>query len=187
MKIMKIRKREKSFIIFLVLFCVAYASYIMIEKLVKNQKKIREEISNSIWIIKKNQDVLGMKTLYEKEKVSAESSLQNFVGYLLQESDSALAAANLQKTLDKFASESNMSIQSKKARNPSDVGIFKEIPVEINLKGTTRQLHDFLYKIEYKIPKLLVIRLIEIRIDNYRDPKEIFTKIVVAGYILNPK
>jgi hypothetical protein len=184
---MKFKKREKRFIFFLIMFCVAFSSYILIEKLVKNQKQIREDISDSIWTIKKNEDVLKMKDLYAKEKTSAQAILQGVVDFLLQDADPAIAAANLQKTLDKFASESNMSIQSKKARNPADIGIFKEIPVEINLKSTTKQLEEFLYKVEYKIPKLLVIRQIEIRIDNYRDPREIFTKIVVAGYILNKK
>ena len=182
---MKIGKREKKYLIFLMIFCIAYVGYIMIERLVVNQKKVREDIASALWIMQKNEKILSLKHKYEKEKGNAETSLGDVVENLLQENDPALAAANLQKTLDGFASEARLSIQSKKALNPNDVGIFKEIPVEINLKGNTRQLHEFLFKIEYKIPKLLIIRKLTIRIDNYRDPKEIFTKIVVAGYILN--
>ena len=146
---MKIKKREKRFVIFLIIFCLVFTSYILIERLVKSQKKIRNDIIDAIWMINKNDVVLDLKNAYNKEIVDAESSLQNVVSQLLQEPDPALAAANLQKTLDKFASESKLSIQSKKARNPTEVGIFKEIPVEMNLKGNTKQLHEFLYKIEY--------------------------------------
>jgi hypothetical protein len=168
----------------MVLFCFFYVTYLFGEYLVKRQQDIRTEITETLWNVDKNQSIIQLKDKYLKAKTESESQIKDVVEYLLSEQDSALAAANLQKTLDVFAKESNMEIQNKKARNPSDFDIFREISVELNLKGTMRQLHEFLFKIEFKVPKLLAIRRLEIRVDNYRDPREVFTKIVVAGFTL---
>ena len=73
---MKIGKREKRFLIFLLAFCVAYVSYIIIERLVISQKRIREEISDALWMIKKNEGILALKDRYNNVKNTAESSLK---------------------------------------------------------------------------------------------------------------
>jgi len=91
----------------------------------------------------------------------------------------SLAAASLQEIVKDTITRSGASITSERVQKPEDLDKFKIIGVSIDtVVPDTRSLSDILYAIETRTP-YLTIKDLDIRIRNYRDPREQAVKIEV--------
>jgi hypothetical protein len=91
----------------------------------------------------------------------------------------SLAAASLQEIVKDTITRSGASITSERVQKPEDLDKFKIIGVSIDtVVPDTRSLSDILYAIETRTP-YLAIKDLDIRIRNYRDPREQVVKIEV--------
>jgi hypothetical protein len=91
----------------------------------------------------------------------------------------SLAAASLQEIVKDTITRSGASITSERVQKPEDLDKFKIIGVSIDtVVPDTRSLSDILYAIETRTP-YLTIKDLDIRIRNYRDPREQVVKIEV--------
>ena len=91
----------------------------------------------------------------------------------------SLAAASLQEMVKDTITRSGASITSERVQKPEDLDKFKVIGVSIDtVVPDTRSLRDILYAIETRTP-YLTIKDLDIRIRNYRDPREQVVKIDV--------
>ncbi|MCG2722165.1 MAG: type II secretion system protein GspM [Thermodesulfovibrionales bacterium] len=91
----------------------------------------------------------------------------------------SLVAASLQEMVKDTITRSGATITSERVQKPEDLDAFKVIGVSIDtVVPDTRSLSDILYAIETRTP-YLTIKDLDIRIRNYRDPREQVVKIEV--------
>lgn len=93
----------------------------------------------------------------------------------------SLAAAALQNTIKSMITARGGTISSERAEKPEDTGKFKMITVTIDaVVPDTRALGDTLYAIETQTP-YLVVREIDTRIRNFKEPRDLMVKLKVSG------
>ncbi|MBE0558279.1 MAG: hypothetical protein IH628_13690 [Proteobacteria bacterium] len=92
-----------------------------------------------------------------------------------------LAAATLQNTVKEVITSRGGSIASERVEKPENAGDFKMVTVTIDaVLPDTRALGDALLAIETQAP-YLVVRELDTRIRNFRDPKDLTVKLKVSG------
>ncbi len=92
-----------------------------------------------------------------------------------------LAAATLQNTVKDTITSRGGSIASERVEKPEAAGDYKMITVTIDaILPDIRALGDTLLAIETQTP-YLVIRELDTRIRNFRDPRELTVKLKVSG------
>jgi len=93
----------------------------------------------------------------------------------------SLAAAALQNTIKGMITARGGTISSERAEKPMDNGKFRTITVTIDaVVPDTRALGDTLYAIETQTP-YLVVRELDTRIRNFREPRDLMVKLKVSG------
>jgi hypothetical protein len=92
-----------------------------------------------------------------------------------------LAAATLQNTVKEVITSRGGSIASERVEKPENAGDFKMVTVTIDaVLPDTRALADTLLAIETQTP-YLVVRELDTRIRNFRDPKDLTVRLKVSG------
>jgi len=87
----------------------------------------------------------------------------------------------LQDTIKNIVASSRGTITSERVGKPADEGNFKKIVVSIDtVLPDIRALSDVLYSIETNIPYLTIHEL-DVRIRNYRDPRELIVKFQISA------
>ncbi|NTU43207.1 MAG: hypothetical protein HGA78_09215 [Nitrospirales bacterium] len=98
----------------------------------------------------------------------------------------SLATASLQDTMKGIITSKGGTIFSERIGKGEEMGAFKEITISLDaLVPDMRLLTDILYTIETRTP-LLKIKQLDIRVRNFRAPKELVIKMDVAA-ITNAK
>jgi len=93
----------------------------------------------------------------------------------------SLAAAALQDTVKDIVMRSGGTISSQRVAKPEDLDKFKVITVSVDtVLPDSRALRDILYAIETMTP-YLIVKDIDIRVRNYRDPREQVVKLDVSA------
>ncbi|MHB8770469.1 MAG: type II secretion system protein GspM [Syntrophales bacterium] len=92
-----------------------------------------------------------------------------------------LAAATLQNTVKEVITSRGGSIASERVEKPEKTGYFTTVTVAIDaILPDTRALGDTLLAIETQTP-YLVIRELDTRIRNFRDPRDLTVRLKVSG------
>lgn len=93
----------------------------------------------------------------------------------------SIAAASLQETVKALITGRGGSITSERVEKPDTLGNLKVINVSIDaILPDTRVLNDLLYGVETRTP-YLIIKEVDTRVRNFRDPKELMVKIRVSA------
>ncbi len=93
----------------------------------------------------------------------------------------AVAAAALQGMLKAVIASRGGIISSDRVEKTEDAGKFKMITVTIDaVLPDTRALGDSLYAVETQTP-YLIVRELDIRIRNFREPRDLMVKLKVSG------
>ncbi|HEX2966113.1 MAG TPA: type II secretion system protein GspM [Syntrophorhabdaceae bacterium] len=93
----------------------------------------------------------------------------------------SIAAASLQETVKTMVTGRGGSITSERVEKPDDLGKMKVINVSIDaVLPDTRALSDLVFGIETHTP-YLVIKEIDTRVRNFREPKELMVKLRVSA------
>ena len=92
-----------------------------------------------------------------------------------------LAAATLQNTVKEVITSRGGSIVSERVEKPENAGDFKMVTVTIDaILPDTRALGETLLAIETQTP-YLVVRELDTRIRNFREPRDLTVKLKVSG------
>lgn len=140
---------------------------IKIETIRKFQKKIRE----------------GSRL--QQKIIDLTRSLERAERFLLEGSTTALGAVHIQNVINKIAYENELTIDSltvKKAKVLDEVDDFVEVPVEVKVKATIRQLLNLLQKLE-SAPQLLAITGMQIRRITRGGEDLLYADLTVSGYM----
>ena len=146
------------------------------------QKKIEEQIQNKIFFIKKYHEILNQKAYYEQKRKANKSTQITLARQFLGSKKPALAAASLQKTLERYAKQTSVNIESARIEKTRYTERLLTVPVEINIRSTLNNLVQFIYLIENH-EKFMVIEEVFIRKTKETDPEELQTRLLVLGFI----
>jgi len=93
-----------------------------------------------------------------------------------------LAASELQKLVKELAASAEVDVRSERVLAPVDLTGILEIPIELTVACTVRQVVAFLTRLE-QTPQLLRVKDLKMRVAAPNQPRELLTTITVSGYL----
>jgi alanyl-tRNA synthetase len=124
---------------------------------------------------------IGQKEDLEKQISVLRESRKKRETTLLDGQTSSVAAANLQSIVKEIISSKGGNLSSEKAEKPEDLGQLKVITVGVDaILPEVRVLYETLHQLETH-PVTLVVRELDIRVRNIRDPKELIVKFSISA------
>lgn len=149
---------------------------------------VRDELSSI-----KDEEILKAKTLEKYiALISEKKELEDELAQLKEDKKSAesrliegqtpsLAAATLQDSVKGIIIGRGGAITSERVSKPEDLKKFKVISISKDaVTPDIRSLSDILYMIETQSPDM-VVRELDVRVKDYRNPKELMIKLDVAA------
>jgi Tfp pilus assembly protein PilN len=181
----KVNEREKKFlliggiaVIAIVLF-YGYSWY-------ADFKKRSEDFADAKSIMLEKQLMrISEKDTFEKRLNDLKQELEKQEKAVLQGEKPPVAAAALSNILREAASASGFNITMERTLTSYDAHYYVAVPVEIGFTTTTEKLKELLYKLRIS-PFLLNVSEIKIRVINTSNPVDIYTSLIVTGFIKKP-
>lgn len=128
---------------------------------------------------------LSRKERMEKRFEEVKKMLAGQERALLRGDKPPVAAAELQKFLKETASSLDIDVKLERTLSPVETGFYLGIPVEIGFTASTGKLEGLLLRLR-KSPFLLMVSEMKVRVTNIRNPVDIYTTLIVTGFIKKP-
>lgn len=144
--------------------------------------------SNELALKKKTliqyQQMIQEKNALEADLSMIEEQLQTAEKGLLSGETSAIAAVDIQNTLDEIAALNEIEIRSMQVMKPEgkNQAPYLSVPVQVSIQTNTRGLKNLLYGIETS-SKALRVSDLRIRMIRRGDPDRIQATFTVTGYM----
>ncbi len=178
---MKITTRDKNFII---IGTVAVCLFVILklflfpffDKISEQENDIllkERTLEKYLKFIQKQAEVQQTLKRLAREEKTIQSSL-------LKGETASLAAADIQKIVDKAAESSGLDIKSVKVLEPGRKEEFITIPIQVMFTSDLSRMKKFIQSIETN-RKLLTIPELKIRVKNKRKPREISVTLQILG------
>jgi Tfp pilus assembly protein PilO len=179
-----ISRRDKKFLtvgaLALLLFLVI--NYIIIP-FIQSEREIREGTEQKEVTLEKYERIIAGRAEVEKQLAQVKKKQTQLNAKLLTGSTPSLAAADMQKMLEKIAATHDLEMKSVKVQDGEKQGDLLTIPLEIRLQTDLERTRKFLADIE-KSQKYLIVPSLKISVQNQRDPKEVIVTMVVTGFFM---
>lgn len=125
--------------------------------------------------------LISEKPEIEKQLAALKETRKADESKLVEGKTLSLAAAALQDMVKDIVTRGGGTISSQRVGKPETLGNFKVITVSIDtILPDPRALRDILYSIETQTP-YLKIKQVDIRVRNFRDPREQVVKLDVSA------
>jgi hypothetical protein len=131
--------------------------------------------------LEKSLTLLARKPALETKLTSLKEARRAEEVKLIQGQTPSVAAAALQNSLSSIITARGGTIASERSEKPEDYGKLKIISVTVDaVFPDTKALAETLYAIENQTP-FLVVREMDSRLRNFREPRELTVKLRVSG------
>ena len=181
---MNISKRDKRFLIIGGLAMLLFVIYnYIITPFIESEQNIREGTEQKEMTLQKFERIITERTEVEKQLAQVRRKQTQLNAKLLTGSTPSLAAAEMQKMLEKISSTHDLELKSVKVQDGEKEGDFLTIPLEIRLQTDLERTRKFLADIE-KNQKYLIVPTLKISVQNQREPKEVIVTMVVTGFFM---
>jgi len=180
----KVNEREKKFLILggtAVLFILAFLLFTWYGD---TKDSLKDFSDDKYFILQKQLDRIAESKNIDNKAKKVEAELNRLENTLLKGNTPPVAAAALQKFLKDTAAISNIDVKLERTLNPVVLENYLGIPVEIGFSTSTKSLQDLMVRLR-KSAFLLTVSEIKIRVTNISKPEEIYTTLVVTGFIRN--
>ncbi|RJQ56923.1 MAG: hypothetical protein C4526_00500 [Nitrospiraceae bacterium] len=178
----KISGREKRFIIaggIVVLAFIIFQAHSWYEGFIKRT----DDFSDArLLMLEKQLGRISGKEGLEKRLGELKQELDTREKAVLQGDKPPVAAAALSRIIREAASAQGVNITQERALDPSEAFFYVAVPVEVGFTTTTEKLKEILYSLRIS-PFLLTVSEIRVRVVNVTNPADIYTSLVVTGYI----
>jgi len=179
-----ISRRDKRFLTAgaaaLLLFLIV--NYVIIP-FMESEREIREGTEQKEVTLEKFEKIIAGRAEAEKQLAGVKKKQTQLNAKLLTGSTPSLAAAEMQKMLEKISGTHDLELKSVKVQDGEKQGDLLTIPLEIRLQTDLERTRKFLADIE-KNQKYLIVPSLKISVQNQRDPKEVIVTMVVTGYFM---
>ena len=181
---MNVSKRDKRFVTVgaaaLLLFLVV--NYIIVP-FIESEGEIRDGTEQKEVTLEKFEKIIAGRAEVEKQLAQVKKKQSQLNAKLLTGSTPSLAAAEMQKMLEKISAAHDLELKSVKVQDGEKQGDLLTSPLEIRLQTDLDRTRKFLADIE-KNQKYLVVPSLKISVQNQRDPKEVIVTMVVTGFFM---
>lgn len=181
-----IKERERKFLVIggiAVLLVVLYQSFSWYSNL---KEHVKDVTYSKQFLLQKQLNKLSEKEEIEKRIKEAVQELKLEERAFLSGDKPPVAASALQKFLKDTASSLNIDVKVERTLNPVETESYLGIPVEIGFTATIKELTDLLFRIR-KSRFMLTVSEMKIKVTNIRNPEEIYTTLIVNGFIKKPE
>ena len=136
------------------------------QKLIKYRKMVRE------------------RNELEQKLINLNRTLERAEAGLLSGETSALAAVDIQNTLNAIAENIDVEVLTMRVLKPDEKeeNLYIAVPVQVTLRGKVRQLKEMLYQVEDNA-KLLKISDLRIRVIRSKEEGEVQATLTVEGFM----
>lgn len=178
------KKRSRILVVatplMVILFCLLVYQYGYL-KIKEEVALLREMQDMKIRKLEKYINIISEKPDLEKKLTILIDRRKADSSKIIEAQTLSLSAATLQETVKGIITGKGGSIASERVEKPEDFETFKiiNVVVDATVPGI-RALSDILYGIETRTP-YLVVRELDTRIMNIRDPKELMVKIKISA------
>jgi Tfp pilus assembly protein PilO len=181
---LKISKRDKRILTigFIAVVITLIMNYVLFP-FIESEKDIRERTQQKEMVLQKYEKIMNQREEIEKKLNQLRGNQNKLNNKLLKGSTPPLAAAEMQKVLEKLSKTHELELKSVKVKDEEERGEFLAIPLEIRLVTDLNRTRKFLADLE-KNPKYLTIPKLKISVKNQRDPKEVIVTLVVTGFFM---
>ncbi len=152
--------------------------YLGIQGELSTVKEIQEIKTKTL---QKYMTLIAQKPELEKQLASLKETRKAEDSKLIEGQTISLAAASLQDIVKETVTRNGATITSERVGKTEDLGKFKVVSVSVDANvPDTRILRDILYSLETRTP-YLIIKDLDIRVRNFRDPRDQMVKFDVAA------
>lgn len=179
---MKSKSRLLFFAIPVLIILAVPVAYLYVYQPAKNMmNNMKEEETIKTKRLEKEISLIAEKPDLEKKLEALKEERKTDDSKIIEAETLSIAAASLQETVKALITGRGGSITSERVEKPDTLGNLKVINVSIDaILPDTRVLNDLLYGVETRTP-YLVIKEVDTRVRNFRDPKELMVKIRVSA------
>lgn len=179
-------RRERTLIGLAVAGLVLVAVYLnVVEPLVVRSRDLAEVAPAREATLEARHQMVAQRPRLTEELNEATRSFEEQAARLLTGPTPPLAASELQKLVEELAAAANVEVRSERVLPTADLAGLQEVPIELTVGGSIREIMTLLYRFEHT-PRLLTVRDIKIRAVALGQPRELLTTVIVAGYLLSP-
>ena len=165
-------------VLFILSLFLLYERYAAVQKdlsLIRDGQALKERV------LGKYMSLIAEKPDLDKRVAALRKMRETEDAKLMEGQTASIVSAGLQDTIRSIVTSHGGSVLSERAGKAEDFGDFKTITVTVDtLLPDARGLADILYAIETHTPYLLVKDL-DVRVRNFKIPKELSVKFDVSG------
>ena len=147
-------------------------------------RSLKDDKAMKMKTLQKYADFAARKAEFEQRLAALKEARKTDESKLIEGQTPSVAAASLQNSIKGLVTAKGGSISSERVEKPEDVNKFKVISVSIDgVVPDIRFLNEVLFAIETQTPSL-VVRELDARVRDFRDPRELMVRLKVSGMTL---
>jgi hypothetical protein len=167
----------------LIILCGAVAYEYGYLRVQSELNDLRNAVSEKSKILAKYRALVAEKPGLEETLATMREARKAENSKMIEGQTPSVAAADLQHIVKEMITSRGGSIASERVEKPEGTGKFRIIAVTFDaVLPDTRILSDTLYAIETQTP-YLVVRELDVRIRNLKDPRDLTVKLKVSGLV----
>jgi type II secretory pathway component PulM len=176
-------RRERILIGLGVAGLLAVGGYLyVVEPMLARQREVAELIPIREAILERRRLMIAQREPLTGELEATARRVEDGSSRLLSGPTAPLAASELQKLVKELAAAANVDVRSERVIAPVDLTGVLEIPLELTVACTIRQVVTLLTQLE-QTPRLLKVKDLKIRVAAPGQPRELLTTLTVSGYL----
>jgi Tfp pilus assembly protein PilO len=160
---MKLTVREKGIVVLAGVLAIGYAGVAyVVDPFLESQTAVQEAIEQKRLEYQQLVALAAERERYQRKVDDLRLRVSEAEAMLLKEDKAPVVAAQVQEVVHQFGRETGVSIMREAVLRPKEQEVVVEVPVEVSLKGSLREVQEFVYKVESH-DKMLTIPQIAIR------------------------
>ena len=164
-----------------ILFGVVVIYLLIVKPVYRKHLEIQDKIEQKGTLLDRYKAILKRDDKLKKRVLYIKEEFDKMAKVLLVSAKPSLAASELQAILEDIIKKARVTIINIRNKNPIEKEAFYQIPIEITVESTLRELKDIIYHIESS-DKFLFVRDLNIRLVKSGDPEKLKVKFIIDGF-----
>lgn len=179
----RFKSRERTVVILGLIVVLATSVYLLlVEPTLARQHEADTMIPAREATLERRRVLIAQRDRLTQEQEALGREIEEASAGFLPGPTPPLAASALQKIMKTLASGASVEVRSERVLAPQDLSGVLEIPIELTVAGSIRQIVTLLARLE-RAPAVLSVKDLKIRVAAPGQPRELAATLVVSGYL----
>jgi Tfp pilus assembly protein PilO len=179
-----LNRRERTVIGLALSALIGVALYFyVVEPLLDRSRELAELAPAREATLEARRRLIAQRPRLIEEMAETTRILEEQTARLLPGPTAPLAASDLQRVVKEVAAGANVDVRSERVLPPTELAGIQEVPIELTVAGSVRDIVALLSQIE-RTSRLLTVKDVKVRVVAVGQPRELLTTLTVAGYLL---